>query len=164
MLESSWLMIGPWLPPTQGRRRCWHRLLRDASTDLDAGFALWQPGIALSWLHFLWPAVLSVHEAEDEPLVFTARRSWAPLPRWEIQDADGRNVGVVRKRWLVDSRGRPVAYIDREGKGEVTHFRGSDAQDLAMFIDKRERELHFSENSGESPFTKMLVLAAALTI
>ena len=98
MLESPTLLVRPSDPSGV-------RAIVDTATRKPLGYA--RPGRRPWW--GLGPAVLEVHEQEDEPLLFTLRRGWGLTPRHEVRDAEGMPVGLVDGRFLRDGWGRCVA-------------------------------------------------------
>src|SRR5262249_52821626 len=83
-LEEQALLLQTGQPQTAGRivAPTWGTLL---------GLVRRQPPV--SWWQWLGPRVLAVHEAEDEPLLCTLRRSWGRP--WQVRDADGHLVATV---------------------------------------------------------------------
>src|SRR5262245_45643245 len=81
----------------------WH--VMDPSTGLLVGFAAWQPTDSWCWLSRFGVRRLEVHEAEDEPLLFTAQPGWLRKRRWQICDADGKHVGTIRPGAIHDASG-----------------------------------------------------------
>jgi hypothetical protein len=173
MLEQERLSLEPWAfagaqradggrGQSGGRRR---RAIRDAATGQVLGFACWRAengAVPLRWL--TWP-VLEVHEADDEPLVFTVQRVWAIAPCWEVSDADGHPVGWFRERLIQDRSQRTWARIERREDGTETHFRGPDGTEWGTLMHKNTVvELGFSLALDGEPFAKMLLLGAALTM
>ena len=54
-----------------------------------------------------WPvrSAWQVFEAEDEPLVFTVQRLWRFSAKWEVCDADGHRIALLRSRRVMDASG-----------------------------------------------------------
>jgi hypothetical protein len=102
--------------------------------------------------------VLEVREADDAPLVFTVRRVWSLVIRYEVRDAEGRPVGSVAGPVLFTRDGRRVATLAPDGA-----FRGVDGDVLGrMSRAKGGVELHFADAVAADPFGKMLLLATVL--
>jgi hypothetical protein len=131
------------------------RVIEDAATGSLLGAA--RPVAARPvWL----PArpVLEVREAEDAPLVFTVRRVWSLVTRYEVRDAEGRPVGSVAGPVITSRDGRPVATLGPDGV-----FQGVDGGALGRTTRaKGGVELHFADGVAADPFGKMLLLAALL--
>ncbi len=154
MLEQSMLLLRrPAGPAT------WP--IADASTGTVVGFARRQPPASLSWWQrLLGSAVVAVHEQEDEPLLFTVRRTWGLWPRREVRDAEGQPVGSLEGGTLRDARGRPIARI--EGDSTAVIFRGQGGEELAV-VSAVPAGLRVVFHPGlRDPFLRMLLLAAAL--
>jgi hypothetical protein len=147
-----------------------------AETGRLLGFARWQSTAGPWW----WPlsgGALFVHEQEDEPLLFTVRRCWRLLPRYEVCDADDRPVGYLARRWIRDGSGRHLASWGSRPKprgctpwrafappGLGRHvFLSPSGRPLAeLLIHDRHKRLTFRADIAGDPFAKMLLLAATL--
>src|SRR5262245_23780140 len=66
--------------------------ITEQTTGRPLGYAYQRSTLSccMSWL---FPPCLEVYEADDEPLLFTVRRSWLIISRWRVRDADGCLVG-----------------------------------------------------------------------
>ena len=176
MVESRSLVVRPCTPPAplSGRGRPVRISdILDAETGTVLG-AVYRLVPAPAWRRWLSPTTLSVHEADDEPLVFTLRASWPFARWWEVADADGHVVGTLHPPGSVRS--------DRPGRYGVIHGRHGQAiavwraepDGLHSFRDPagtelaREgpaaggRGLTFAEQADSDPFTRMLLLAAVV--
>lgn len=98
--------------------------------------------------------IITVREAEQEPLVFTIARRWCLLPRWDVTDSEGELVGTVGGRWAVDRREQPVLRLDPDGQ-----FRSPHRVLLGRW--DGQRLLFGSALKGE-PLARMLMLATIL--
>lgn len=136
LLEEEWLAI-------EGRA------LR--GPDGEAGSARLLPDGWRSWL--LGPAQ-AIHEAGEQPLVFTLRRCWTLWPRWLVEDSEGERVGTVGGPWLLDRWDEPAAQRGADGT-----FHSKAGALLARWDGRR---LEFAESSRGEPFLRMLLLAAVL--
>ncbi len=139
LLEQPLLHAGPGAGPIT------------APDGAPAGSSRRLPGGFLAWL--LGPS-FAVHEAGEEPLVFTARRNWSLLPRWSVLDADGEHAGTVGGLWILDRWGR--AWISHSPDGR---FRARDGADLGRH---EGPTLAFAPASEGDPFARMLMLAAVI--
>jgi hypothetical protein len=114
-------------------------------------------------LPWLSRQTLTVHEADDEPLVFSLRQLWAFAPSWEVCDADGHRVGLVRRGWVLDRFGQCLAWVD-ETHPDRLRFHGRDGRELARITGSGDdRELTFGDELRGEPFIKMALLAAVLS-
>jgi hypothetical protein len=147
MLERQRLLVRD-----DGDKGC---VIVDASTEVPLGSARWST-VWPWWL--LFSTVLEVHEAGDAPLLFTVKRSWPFLPRYEICDADGQPVGSLVGPVIKGRYGRPLAMLWTDGA--YHDINGSIVARLSH--EKAGVEVSFSEAVQENPLTKMLLLAAVL--
>jgi hypothetical protein len=154
MLEHAVLLLAP----PKGSNRA---ILAPDGAPL--GSARWRPRKGPWWR--LRPAVLAVHEHEDEPLLFTVRRRWPLLPWREVRDAEGRRVGYLFGARISDRLGRRLARaqtILATGAREIRH---RDGRALAELEASPEGvRLTFAPVVEHDPFAKMLLVAAALTL
>jgi hypothetical protein len=116
-----------------------------------------------SWGRLLW----GVHETQDRPLVFTVRRCWGIRPWYEIRDAETRRVGLLLGRLAWDRLGRRVALrvtlVEQGTAGRIERFLQPDGTPIAeLEWSGAEGRLGFLLPGSENPFTRMLLLAAAL--
>ena len=158
MLEHPSLLLRPG-SPGPGETRT----LVDPATGRLVGVARWQLPARRLWFPWFSGPVLTVHEADDEPLVFTVRRRGVLRPRWEVGDADGHRVALVWPGWVLDRFGDCLAWVDHAPNGGA-RFHGRDGREVA-WLDWSGEDLRLTfapELQGE-PFIKMALLAAALT-
>jgi hypothetical protein len=151
LLEQAVLLLQG---PGAGRRE-----LR-ASTGEPVGFARRQ---RMGW----WPwsrRILTVHEQDDEPLLFTVRRSLSLTPSFRVFDADDELVGTVALPWILDRWGQPEIELVTlpEGGGEFRTGTGEVLAEWAQAGDIVRLGLH--EPALADPFLKMLLLAAMLHV
>jgi hypothetical protein len=123
------------------------------------GFARWQRR-GPWWLP--WKRrVLTVHEQDDQPLVFTVRRSLSLTPAFQVHDADDEQVGTLSFPWLLDRWGQPTAEFATLGHGGV--FRTMQGEVLADWMPAGSAvRLGLHQLAWADPFLKMLLLAAML--
>jgi hypothetical protein len=171
MLESPVLLLrdshngSP--PEVTGRPRV---SVFDAGSGLCVGTVQGAP-LEPSWYSWLFPSAWEVVETEDHALVFTLRRSWRFSNRWYIRDSEGRRVGSViepgrlggfAQARIQDAFGRRIA--DLVSQDVFTSvFLGPVRTELGSLSQcGDEMRLTFAESAAENPFTRMLLLAAAL--
>ena len=129
------------------------------------GVAGWRKPQSWTWLSWLLPPVLAVHENDDAPLLFTVHRRWRWLSSWEVRDADGRVVGTVCGPLLRDRLGRRLALCEREESDNSVRVRDDTGCHLMSLTTlPHERRLTFALAVEKDPFLKMLLLAAALLL
>ncbi|NBO92562.1 MAG: hypothetical protein EBV06_09690 [Planctomycetia bacterium] len=107
------------------------------------------------WSRWFTKPGWAIHEAGDEPLVFTISRRFSLLPRWEVCDAEGDWVGIVGGRWAVDRWERPVFRLDPDGA-----LRSAGRHSLGHWDGQR---LAFSPETTNEPLVRMLMLALILS-
>lgn len=138
------------------------------------------------WSRWLAASAWDVYETDDLSHVFSLRRSWPWSPEWAVHDAEGRSVGTVLcpppraggfRLFLSDVRRQsfqPVGETrieDASGyclarlqhRGDVRSFMSNAGMELGCLRRTgNESTLTFVEGNAENPFTRMLLLAAAL--
>jgi hypothetical protein len=135
------------------------RAIVEDATGKPVGFAHRHTGRPW-WLRWLG-VPLAVHEVEEEPVVFRARRLWTMLPRWRVQDAENETVGTVAGTWLLDKWDRPILRRRPTGaSGTVETTDGRLAAEWAPVSDGTRVVFHPAVQN--EPFVKMLLLAAVL--
>lgn len=153
MLETHVLLLHP-ADAGQSRR------IADAATGKPVGFARIQPGTERGWLGLLLGPTLAVHEQEEEPLLFTVRRSFL-WPQREVRDAEEVCVGYMSRRAIRD-RNR-LLYAEARPHAAGVSYQCVNGALLAITRDTSTGlELIFKEVIYADPFAKMLLLAAAL--
>jgi hypothetical protein len=171
MLEHQSLLVRPWTwpakpPPGRQAREAGPgavRAILDQDTGWQLGLARWQLPARSPWLAWLSRPLLTVHEIDDEPLVFTVRRLWALTPRWEVCDADGHSIAVVRRGWVLDRFGGCLAWIEPVPEADGFRFHGRDGRELAeLNRSGNDLRVRFADDLFGEPFVKMALLAAVL--
>jgi hypothetical protein len=165
MLEHAALLLRPCTAPPDGAPEGVRpaRAVLDARTGAALGVAGWRAE-GRRWLRWLGRPVLAVHESDDAPLVFTARRLWGLGPRWEVCDADGHVVGRLYGPLLKDRFGRTLAAAER---GPAGALRVRDAHGRELMVTAPGPggvRVSFGPEAEGNPFFKMLLLAAALVM
>lgn len=168
MLEQSPLLLRPCVtfpavaPP--GTPLTPVRAVYASSGEL-LGVAGWRMSEWWSWLSWLAPPVLAVHENDDAPLLFTVHRRWGLGSYWEVRDADSHLVGLVNGPLLQDRLGRHLALCERQQTDGSVRVRDLDGRDLMTLTPRpAEVRLTFAPAAEANPFLKMLLLAAALLL
>src|SRR5712692_11795478 len=110
--------------------------------------------LGIGWL--ARPA-LDVFEVEDEPLVFSVQRRWGLSPRWEVSDADGQRIAVLRRGRILDAFGQ--AWSSWEQTPNEVRFRGVDREFALAQKEADGIRLTFASEVQSNPFTKMSLLA-----
>jgi hypothetical protein len=157
MLEQPILLLRP-------RKTSPRQAIVAADTGEPVGFARWPARVESLWWPLSGRPVLAVYEHEDEPLLFTVYRCWSLLPRHEVCDADGHHVGILAGRQVRDRFGRNLAALRRERNGSAALFLSPDGRSLGrVTTDADGVRVAFDPEVAGDPFTKMLLLAAALS-
>lgn len=151
MLERSQLWLANLPTPAESAR------LATAPAGEPLGFARWHSGA-----NFLAAAVLAVHEHDEEPLLFSVRRSWTWWRRYGVTDADDRLVGYTQTDALLTPAARAIVWRIPSA-GEIRyHIVGGPLLATAR-AEGSGVGLRFHTGAGtENPFLRMLVLAAVL--
>jgi hypothetical protein len=161
MLEQSALLLRPWPAAADaGADGAARRWIVDAATGTPLGFACWQAPPGKQWWSWLLPAVLAVHEAEDEPLLFTVCRFWGLGPSWVVRDADDRLVATVRRRRIEDRYGQTFLLVEA-GPDGACRFRGRSGHEAGT-LTRSPEGIRVTFAAAANPFTRMALLAAAL--
>ena len=159
MLEESSLGLQFCLVPSRGTRVC---QIVAGQTQQLLGFAERLDRGARHWRWAAYP-ILAIHEAEDEPLLFTIHRLWGWRSTLEARDADGLRVGTIRLGFVWDRHGNGLARLVSGTDG--TQFRGAGGEELGTLRQETDSLLlSFAPVLDSDPFAKMLLLAAALTV
>ena len=110
-----------------------------------------RPSPGWSWC---FPTVWTIHEWFEEPLVFSIRRDWTVVPRWEVRDAENRTIGWVGRRLALDRFEDVLFRVSPQGL-----FRSPEGIDLGAFTDSI---LRFGPLTAGQPFVRMLLLAQVI--
>jgi len=153
MLERRELLLQP-------RNGSGTQTIADPETGTIVGLARWLGQEDRPWWRWLKATHLSVHEADEEPLVFTVRRSWGLWRRTEVNDADDHPVGSLRGAAVRDPYGRTIALVEPAAGGEL--FRGRAGEEMARWTASPEGAHLVFHSELSDPFVKMLLLAASL--
>jgi hypothetical protein len=159
MLEQPALLLLPWNGPPASRSR----VIVDAATRAPLGVARFSRPASV-WSRWLKWTSLEVCETADLALLCHVRRLWGRPPPWFVRDADDRLVGRLQGPVVSDALGRTVAIRDKVAGGGAERFLSHQGVELGM-LEYRMEELVISFGvwlEGE-PFTRMLLLAAAVT-
>jgi hypothetical protein len=151
MLERCELLLLP-------RNGLGMQTIADAQTGAAVGLARWAEGTDRPWWRWLSATQLSVYEADEEPLLFTVRRSWGPWRRTDVCDADERPIGSLQGGAVRDAHGRTLALTVR---GESL-FRSRSGEELARLVPSPDGTRLVFDPGLRDPFLKMLLLAASL--
>jgi hypothetical protein len=157
--------------------------------DVASGTALGSVhscGARRPWSRWLAPTAWDVFETDDLSHVFSLRRTWPWSPEWTVHDAEGHGVGSVLTRparladlrlflsdvrrpnfdrlaetRIEDHQGRCVARV--QDNGDTCFFLSISGTKLGCLSRRgEESELTFAAVTTQSPFLRMLLLAAAL--
>jgi hypothetical protein len=156
MLEHETLLLRP--PDSSSVRA-----VVEPAADAPLGFVRPRPGGLLE--RWFGGSLLEVREHEDASLLCTIRNSWIwPYGRL-VYDADDHSVGVVRGPRLENRSGRIVAVRRHNADLKCEVFRDSEGRSLATLRSGPGGVvIGFAEATAEDPFTRMLILAAALHV
>lgn len=154
MLETRVLLLHPATPKGT-------RAIVDGASGKPVGFARPRPDVERGWLGSLLGPLLSIHEQEEEPLVFTMRRCVLRWTQQEVRDAEEERVGFVTRSAIRDRNHFLYAITRPSAEGGVYQCING-AILAAMRRTPAGFELAFAEVIETDPFAKMLLLAATL--
>ena len=102
----------------------------------------------------------TVHEDDDNPLVFTLNKLKVPFANWTINDACDLTVGFLYSNQLLMPTGRIYCFRTLLTSG-VTVWENEVGAQLASHQPQSPNAdlLVFNENQGGLPFGRMLILA-----
>ncbi len=179
MLESRVLLVRPMFASTADRSSGRVADIWDALTGNLLGSA--QRRASEDWWRgWLRPPALTVHEADDEPLLFILQRRWYFSGFWNVLDADEQPVGWLRPSlhdsplsgrlaWrgglsILDRDGRCLGTLQMQtGVAEEGSLLDPQGAKLATFRARAgETELAFHLAADSEPFLRMLLLAVVL--
>ena len=136
----------------------WH--IAEPETGRIVGYA--RLSMANGFWRICWLAspAWQVFEAEDEPLVFTVQRLWGFFSKWEVCDADGHRIALLRSRRVLDASGRQWTSLVRTPQGN--RFPTGDRELASSQASKDTLRLNFAPELHANPLAKMSLLAAIL--
>ena len=129
------------------------------------------------WRRWLLPPALTVHEADEEPLLFILQRRWRYSGFWNVLDADEQLIGSLRRFTplpRVETPLRGPSIRDQDGHFLAALQIPSATTDEGCIIDPHgarlatvraaanETELAFHLAADGGPWLRMLLLAAIL--
>jgi hypothetical protein len=166
MLEQAGLLLGAWTATTgaaPGALAVPARLVHDAATRRRLGVVRWRGGRPRNWVRWLGREALEVYETEDESLLCTVQTPWLLTWVWEVYDADGRRVAVVRGPEILDGFGRRLAVRHTAADGRGDRFLMADGVELGeVSVVGADTLLQFGATVADQPFAKMALLGAIL--
>lgn len=167
MLESARLMLRPWVAsPSPGAApviETWTCSILDVAAQAPLGFARLQTGAGLPWLGWFSRSIMELRETEDESLLAMLHQSWFTATTWQVSEADGHNVGWIRRMSLQDLYGRRFATLLPAQPAQPQQFVAPNGDELGTLQGVAEGTLlTFDLSLENNPFGKMMLLAAAL--
>jgi hypothetical protein len=136
--------------------------IADADTHRPLGVARWRPWTGRPWLSWLSQPILDVFETDDEPLVFSVRRLWALSSKWEVRDADGHRVALLRHGLIVDALDQFRARVERSADDSLMQFQGPTLELAHATWSVEGVRIEFAPQIESEPLIKMALLAAVL--
>lgn len=172
MLERDHFLLEPWVAATSAessslsQSAIQSRTIRALPEGAVLGCAVKLPARRWSWLSWLSGPSVLVREGEDASLLMTMRRVWPWSRCWFVRDADDMLVGRVRARVLVNAKGQVVARLETPGPPGHGRFIGLHGRELASVQPRPDGScaLLFTASQERNPFTRMLLLGAALAL
>jgi hypothetical protein len=135
----------------------------DGLTGQLLGSARRQPLSGGLW-QWLTSPIVEVREDDDEPLLCTLHRVWSLGLLWEVRDADGHLVGLVRRNRILNRVGQLIGVRRQAAAGEVRWEQPEHGVLAALTRGADGLRLRFADAVMERPFIKMALLAAALVL
>lgn len=132
----------------------------DPETRRRLGVARWRPVRAPLGIGWLARRAVDVFEAEDEPLVFSVQRRWGFSSKWEVCDADGHRVAVLRRGRIQDAFGQDWACMERTG--DECRICAGDREFARIRESNDGVHVCFATELQSNPLTKMGLLGAVL--
>ena len=134
------------------------------------------------WSRWLVSSAWDVFETDDQSHLFSLRRTWAWSAEWSVRDAEGHTVGTIltpparfafflsdvrrevqtsAETRIEDARGLCIARSAEMQEG--CRFESLGGEELGC-LSRHDHgaELSFADGATENPFTRMLLLAAAV--
>jgi hypothetical protein len=164
MLESPALWVSEAERPAAAasRNSPWMRQVRLSPTGCELGRIA---AHCLRWWPWRVGVLISAWEGPDQSAVFTGRRAgWLPRD-WDVLDADGRLVGLVRGAYLLGADGAIFGRLQpnpNPGSGAIIDPGGSAAARWSP--EGPGTRIEFASNLEEQPFLKMTILIAVLIV
>lgn len=118
---------------------------------------------SVTWLPWRVRWQLAAFESPEESELFVGRRAgWAPRD-WDVFDADGRLVALVRGAFLLSAAGDVCGQCRRSAPSLPGGVVDSAGARLASWSGANsELDLRFAPEIALSPFLKMAIVVAAL--
>ena len=168
MLEQSTLLLSPWqgCPSGEGEGEAGARVRTVADVAGQAlGHVREAPPEGVRWLRWLARRTLDVCEAPDGSLVFSLRRGWGWPAGWQLIDADGRLVGALRGRTIVDGFGQLLALVEQPDAGNRGRFLAIEGHSLGEYsLEGSGPRIQFAPEMDGNPFAKMMLLGAIIVL
>ena len=164
MLEQTSLLLGPWRGCPSGEAGARVRAVADASGK-TLGHVREAPQTGPRWLRWLGRRTLEICESPDASLVFSLRRAWGWPAGWQLIDADGRLVGALRGRAMVDGFGQLLALVEQPDTGNRGKFLAIEGHALGEYsLGNDGPRITFGPEMDGNPFAKMMLLGAILVL
>jgi hypothetical protein len=162
MLESRtlWISKSEVASDSSPRRSEMIRTVRWEFGGREVGWIVAHP---LRWWPWKLIATMSAFEGPDRSAVFAGRRAgWWPGD-WDVHEADGRLVGLVRGAHVLYAAGEILGQVIREQEGAAGRIVSPGGSRLVEWkpLDAGTR-IEFDADLDEQPFAKMAVIIAVL--
>lgn len=170
MLELSSLLLQSWTPLPSAPRGgalppsaepVLGRLIVNPADGATVGSVRQRP-IVSSWKFWRPQSGFDVFEMDDHPLLFSVQRIWSLGRFCDVRDAEGHLVGRFDRGRVQDAYGWGWAAVERDRSQRMLGFRDRAHELAALTAAAGGDILVFRAALGANPFSRMLVLAAAL--
>lgn len=162
MLESQllWISSPDATRAPESRRGEAVRTVRADIAGRELGLIVSHP---LRWWPWNVVATISAFEGPDRSAVFAGRRAgWLPGD-WDVHEADGRIVGLVRGVHILHSGGEILGRIVRERMSATGRIVAQDGTRLTKWAPQETgTRIEFATSLDEEPFAKMAAIIAVV--
>lgn len=157
MLENDTLLVTP-VTATTGRRE-W-LTVTSMHDEMLLGRVVVDP---VEWLPWRLRWHLAAYEGPENSELFTSRRAgWAPRD-WDVFDADGRLVALMRGSFVLNGGGEILGQRRRQSPTAIGAVINPDGVRVGSWSgSETRREIQFLAESAGNPFLRMAIMVAAL--
>jgi hypothetical protein len=158
MLESQIL----WISTTQaasGERSHSAWKVSDGPDAAELGRIVAEP---FGWLPWRVVRRWAAYELPDMSAIFAGLRAGLFPRDWNVVEADGRLVGMVRGPHLLQADGEMFARVTKREAHTVTLSAPDNSVVVRWQLQKSGLRIEFADSTAEVPFAKMVALIAAM--
>jgi len=165
MLESQSLWLSEPNPPNDSDLRsvAFVRQVRKTHDGPELGRVVIHQ---LRWWPWHVRCFISAFEGPDQSAVFAGRRAgWFPRD-WDVVEADGRLIGLVRNPFLLGTDGGIIGKLNPSPDRRLGSVADAAGKVSARWApdDGPGTRIEFASETAEHPFVKMTILLAVLIV